>query len=87
MFGGSTTSWIRTPGRNAAVDGIEGSAHPFGMGADTIYYDEAIQSRALFLKTAPSLVFAQSRANALGLEIKRESDHDHLQPRRWANPT
>lgn len=75
VFDGSVTSWIRTPKRNKAKGGASQSAHLFGLGADVVYDT-----------VPPSLSIAKARTNALGLEVIRENDHDHLQPRRWANP-
>ena len=65
---GSVTSWIRTARHNAEVGGKPESLHRFGLAIDVVYDDPV------------PLAFAQAVANGLGLQVIRESNHDHIQP-------
>jgi hypothetical protein len=66
---GSVTSWLRTADRNLAVGGVANSLHRVGLAMDVVH-DGPVD-----------VVFADRMADALGLVVIREADHDHLQPK------
>ena len=69
--GASVTSWGRTLRRNAEVGGVPHSPHLSWVGADVVYDAPIpIEQREAF-------------AEALGLRLIAEADHDHLQPADW----
>jgi Peptidase M15 len=71
---GSVTSWGRSERHNHAVGGAADSAHRWWLAADVIY-DER-----------PDHATARRLAAAYGLHLRRETDHDHLQPADWHPP-
>ena len=75
-YGGSVTSYGRTPLHNRQVGGAPGSAHQFWLGGDVVYTPG----------TPPPEADAKATARRLGLLLIRESDHDHLQPAGWTGP-
>ena len=66
----SVTSWGRSHERNARVGGAPRSLHLVDLAVDVVY------DRPLALDTAREL------AAPLGLHVRREADHDHLEPLR-----
>lgn len=70
-MGASETSGLRTTAHNAAVGGVAGSAHRFGLAVDVVY------------DRTPDEASAKLWAQRLGLRLIRETDHDHLQPWEW----
>jgi len=70
--GASCTSWFRTREHNAAVGGVQFSAHQFALAVDTVYHE------------VPPLAQRQAVAGRLGLRLVVEGDHDHLQPLDWS---
>jgi hypothetical protein len=71
LTGASVTSGIRSRAHNAAVAGVAGSAHLYGLAADVIY--DAPHTAAML----------DSVAARTGLRRLSEADHDHLQPLGW----
>jgi len=70
-FDASITSYLRTASHNEKVGGVAHSPHLLGLGADVVYD-----------KPVP-LAVRQRTAQALGLLVLEEGDHDHLQPLDW----
>jgi hypothetical protein len=68
VTGASVTSWIRTPMHNAVVGGVPASRHLLGLAVDVVYN----------LPT-PEGVTRQGAADALGLHLIIEHDHDHVE--------
>jgi len=74
----SITSWVRTPARNAAVGGHPRSLHLNGLALDVVYD---------FGSGMPEVRSLQSWLNSQGLEVLRETSHDHIQVRTADSPT
>lgn len=70
-FAASVSSYGRTALHNEAKDGLPLSAHQFWLAADVVY-DTFIPEPA-----------RRRIAEALGLELVVEEDHDHLEPLDW----
>lgn len=70
----SVTSGYRTPFYNHRIGAEQDSAHTFGLGADVVY------DRPLPFEVCHNL------AEFLELRLRREADHDHLQPLNWRVP-
>ena len=71
IMGASETQGRRTPARNAREKGVAHSPHLAGFGRDVSY------------DSLPAEALATEWAKRLGLRLKREEDHDHLQPLTW----
>ena len=71
MMRASETSGTRTEAHNAAVGGVEHSAHLVGLARDVVYD-----------KPVP-LEERTEWSRRLGLRLIVEGDHDHLQPIDW----
>lgn len=69
IFGGSTTSGIRSVKRNASVGGVIDSKHLTGFGVDIVLDDP---------KSAPAF---KAAVRAVGLAWLDEGDHFHVQTR------
>lgn len=70
-FAASTTSYGRTALHNDQVGGLPASAHQVWLAADVVYdahVPEPMRRRI---------------AEALGLDLVVEADHDHLEPLTW----
>lgn len=67
---GSVTSWGRTPKHNAELPGsVSNSKHLTWQAADVVWDDPA----------SVNLAVLQGEAAQWGIQVVRESDHDHLQ--------
>ena len=64
----SVTSWGRTEVHNRAVGGAPTSNHLRWLAADVVY------------DQTPDLAHVTAAAAAVGLQVHRERDHDHLSP-------
>jgi len=64
---GSVTSWIRSPGHNAAHGGSTASLHLLGLALDVVFPTAATMARAKLL------------AKAEGIHYLDERDHVHFQ--------
>ncbi|MGH7730836.1 MAG: D-Ala-D-Ala carboxypeptidase family metallohydrolase [Candidatus Eiseniibacteriota bacterium] len=71
LTGASATSAERSERHNAAMGGVEHSAHLVGLARDVVYADQ------------PPLEYRRAWALRLGLLLIHEGDHDHLQPLDW----
>jgi len=71
LTGASQTSGIRTYAHNRTEGGVAHSAHLVGLAADVTY------------DATPSSHERQEWATRLGLWLKIEGTHDHLQPLGW----
>jgi len=67
----SQTSGIRTPRHNRSETGVAHSAHLVGLAGDVTY------------DTTPTPEERREWATRLGLWLKIEGTHDHLQPLEW----
>ncbi len=65
--GGSVTSWVRSPARNANVPGKLTSHHLDGTAMDIVF------------DTPSGLASAETRLRAYGYHTLREADHLHVQ--------
>ena len=65
---GNVTSWGRTPKHNKAVGGLPNSFHLTWLAVDVVY------------DVCPPTKKRLALATSLGLQLVRESSHDHLEP-------
>ena len=67
LCGGSITSWIRTPKRNAQVGGGANSLHILGYAVDIVFDNGEGQERAMRI------------ARKMGYDRSFEGDHLHVE--------
>lgn len=90
VFGGSVTSWGRTPAHNVSVGGDRRSLHQVWKAADVVY-DAHLNERAVLVVRArlgndwrptalPDLAERRHVATQFGLYVHPEDDHDHIRP-------
>lgn len=90
---GSLSSSWRHPVYNAAVGGVEHSAHQYAVGADVRYLWQLPPDQVNLVRqrfgiawnppTPMPLAEREERARRLGLKLIDEGVHDHLQPLDW----
>ncbi len=68
--GASVTSWGRSLLHNRKVGGVSNSYHLRWLAVDVVY------------DKRPSLATVTAVADKHGLQVIREKDHDHLQPKK-----
>jgi hypothetical protein len=67
-YGGSVTSWWRSPARNRLKGGVRDSLHQQGDAVDVVYDGDP-----------PAIAELVAVAKAYFVEVIREPDHDHFE--------
>lgn len=70
-YGGSVTSWIRTPSRNKLVGGAVNSRHKLGLAMDVVL-DDPLNNQLFILA-----------AQDMGLWTLDEGDHIHVHEKKF----